>query len=415
MSANGLARRLAVTAAAALALPLAAAVPAQSEPTQSEPTQSEPTQSRPASSRVEHPHRPAPAVTVMTRNVYLGADIMRPIAAVQGLSDPLEIVQALGNATDATRDIVDATDFRVRARLLARELAGKRPDLVGLQEVALWRSGPLQLDEANLLVPNATEVDYDFLRMLRRELAARGVPYRPVSVNWLSDVEAPSFEGSLAAPVDPRDVRLTMRDVILKRVGSRVRVVRHAERQYAAGLELPIAGRAMNFTRGYQWVDLRGRAGSFRFLNTHLEAFSSDIALAQAQELVAGPGSHRRTTVLVCDCNSDPKNGSVKDVDTQPHWAAYRFLTRDARFVDTWLRWLPGWRGSTAGLSETVDDPDASGFDHRIDLVLARGTRKHPVRVVWGAVTGDETRDRDRRTGLWPSDHAGVVMRLRLR
>ncbi len=354
-------------------------------------------------------------VTVMTRNVYLGADIMRPIRAVQGLEDPLAIVQTLGNATDATRDIVDGTDFGVRARLLARELARTRPDLVGLQEVALWRSGPLELDEATLLVPNATKVDYDFLALLRRALRARGVPYRPVSVNPLSDVEAPAFEGPLTAPVDGRDVRLTMRDVILKRVGSPVRVVRARERTFRVGLALDIAGKAMDFTRGYQWVDVRGRAGRFRFVNTHLEAFSSDIALGQAQEMLADAGATRRTTILVCDCNSDPLLETVKPGDTQPHYAAYRLITREAGFVDTWLRWRPASQGWTSGLSETVDDPDASGFDHRIDFVFARGAHPHAVKVKRGAVTGDEIGDRDPSTGLWPSDHAGVVMRLRIR
>jgi hypothetical protein len=32
---------------------------------------------------------------------------------------------------------------------------------------------------------------------------------------------------------------------------------------------------------------------------------------------------------------------------------------------------------------------------------------------MWAKVTGSKLRDRDRATGLWPSDHAGVVIRLR--
>ena len=355
-----------------------------------------------------------PALKVMTRNLYLGTDIMRPIVAIQGKQDaPIpELLTALANATDTARAIVDQTDFGVRAGLLADEIAGKRPDLVGLQEVALWRSGPLQLAQA--AIPNATDVDYDFLTMLRQELKTRGVPYRPVSVNWLSDVEAPSFGGTMQAPTNPRDVRLTMRDVILKRVGSDVKIRNHHEKTYRAGIDITIAGRKLDFTRGYQWVNATRDGQKFRFINTHLEAFSSDIAYAEAQQLLAGPGDYPGTTILVCDCNSDPLNQSVKTgVDTLPHSEPYWLITGKHDFNDTWLQYKPARSGWTSGLTETVDDPDASNFDHRIDMVFARSGSGAPLNVVGGAVTGNTLAATDPATGLWPSDHAGVVMRLR--
>ncbi len=356
-----------------------------------------------------------PALKVMTRNLYLGTDIMRPIVAVQGLTDPLAILVALANATDTARNIVDQTDFRVRSRLLAREIARHKPDLVGLQEVALWRHGPLQLDQ--LTVPNATVVDYDFLKLLRGRLRAAGVPYRPVSVNWLSDVEAPAFGGTLQAPTHPRDVRLTMRDVILKRVGSGIKVLRHHERKYRHGLTVSIAGNTLDFTRGYNWVDVRRGHQRFRFINTHLEAFSSDIAFKQAGEMLAGAGSYRGTTIIACDCNSDPLNSTVKSAppvgDTMPHSAPYWLITGKHDFQDTWLQWKQASAGWTSGLSETVNDPTAAGFDHRIDMVFGRTGDGRRLRVVGGAVTGRTVGVRDPATGLWPSDHAGVVMRLR--
>jgi endonuclease/exonuclease/phosphatase family metal-dependent hydrolase len=241
-----------------------------------------------------------------------------------------------------------------------------------------------------------------------------------VSVNWLSDVEAPAYQGSIADPQnlqDPRDVRLTMRDVILKRVGSPVRILGAHEREYDAGLAIDIAGKSLDFTRGYQWVDARVGWHRFRFVNTHLEAFSSDTAYAQAEELLAGEGATRRTTIMVGDFNSDPVDGSIKTAigDTKRHWAPYYLIKRRGELHDTWLRWAPPEDGWTSGLSETVDDTDASGFDHRIDFVFARTGDGDPLRVKDGEVTGDEVGDRDPATGLWPSDHAGVVMKLQLR
>lgn len=377
----------------------------------------------------------APPLKVMTRNLYLGVDIMRPLAAIAALPEgaPLipDVITTLGNATHVARGIVDETDFGTRSKLLAQEIAAARPDLVGLQEVSLWRSGELQVTQA--AVPNAETVDLDFLKMLRAELKAAGVPYRPVSVNWLSDVESPSFGGTLAAPVNPRDVRLTMRDVILQRVGSGLRVLRHQERDYTNGLQVDIAGRPLDFTRGYQWVDVQRGDKRFRFINTHLEAFSSDMAFAQMKEMLEGPAATARTTIIACDCNSDPLNQSVKTSigDTLPHSEPYWLATGEHEYFDTWLQWKPARFGWTSGLNETVDEPaNADGWPlqgagtadekvswtHRIDLVLARRADGGPLRVVRGEVTGDQVADRyldGVDTGLWPSDHAGVVISLR--
>jgi hypothetical protein len=131
--------------------------------------------------------------------------------------------------------------------------------------------------------------------------------------------------------------------------------------------------------------------------------------------MLAGPGSYKGTTILVCDCNSDPLNQKVKTSigDTLPHSAPYWLITGKNDFNDTWLQWKPAAAGWTSGLSETVDDPDASGFDHRIDMVFGRTGDGRRLRVVGGTVTGNTVASKDPATGLWPSDHAGVVMRLR--
>jgi endonuclease/exonuclease/phosphatase family metal-dependent hydrolase len=209
-------------------------------------------------------------------------------------------------------------------------------------------------------------------------------------------------------------VRLTMRDVILKRVGSDVEVLRHRERAYQEGLVVEIAGKELDFRRGYQWADVKRGDKKFRFVNTHLEAFSSDMAYLQMQEMLEGPGSYPGTTIIACDCNSDPLNQDVKvGIDTRPHSDPYWLATGEHEFFDTWLQHKPARFGWTSGLSETVDDDTAAGFDHRIDLILARRGDGAPLNVKGGQVTGDELADRDPTTGLWPSDHAGVVMRLR--
>jgi endonuclease/exonuclease/phosphatase family metal-dependent hydrolase len=353
----------------------------------------------------------------MTRNLYLGADINRPVVAAataqaQGKT-PEEILLALAHATHTTRAIVDQTDFTVRAPLLADEVARTQPDLIGLQEVALWSHGPIDLGHIGAL--DATDVDYDFLQILLDELAARGLHYEAVEVGERADVEGPSFTGSPfdGTMADARDVRLTMRDVILMRSDNALRVTGSGDHVYEHNLAVSVAGTVMRFDRGYNWVDVRDGSRSFRFVNTHLEAFSSDLALAQASELLAGAPAADRTTVLVCDCNSDPLNSTTKPGDHVPHKAPYLLLTGAGGFTDEWLRWATAEKGSTSGLSELVNDPTAAGFDHRIDLVLARTPTGGGLAVDRGEVTGTDVGDRDPGTGLWPSDHGGVVLRLR--
>jgi endonuclease/exonuclease/phosphatase family metal-dependent hydrolase len=361
---------------------------------------------------------PGKPITVMSRNLYLGANIQRPVdaavAAQAAGGTQQDIVVALANATHVSRAIVDRTNYPVRSRLLAAEIAETAPDLVGLQEVALWRSGPFQPNQ--VAVPNATTVDYDFLEILLDDLAELGAEYEAVRIGTRADVEAPSFTGSpfngtIGGTV--RDVRLTMRDVILMKVDDGLSETAEGGATYAHNLSVTIAGATLNFTRGYDWVDVRAGATSFRFVNTHLEAFSSDLALAQASEMLQATTAAGRSTVIVCDCNSDPLNNSTKPFDHVPHKAPYDLIVGAGDFTDEWLQWAPASQGWTSGLSETVDDPTAAGFDHRIDMVFGRTASGGALGVDRGQVTGDEVGDRDPVTGLWPSDHAGVVLRLR--
>jgi len=71
-------------------------------------------------------------ITVMTRNLYLGANL-DPILQAKSFPDALGAV--------ATRwQLVQANDFRVRARAIAHEIQTARPDVVGFQELVLSRT-----------------------------------------------------------------------------------------------------------------------------------------------------------------------------------------------------------------------------------------------------------------------------------
>jgi hypothetical protein len=360
---------------------------------------------------------PAPLgkpMTVMTRNLYLGADLNPAIRAALA-QPPGSFAQlvALANGTHSVRHIVDQTNFPVRARLLAAEIVANAPDLVALQEVALWRHGPLELNQ--IAVPNATSVDIDFLQILTDELAAQGGSYAVVKVQPEADVEAPSFVGSNPASptADASDIRLTMRDAILMRVDPGLTVLASGSGNYATRFTVGIGSFTYTFLRGYAWADVRAGAKTMRFIDTHLESEFSIFALGQAHELVTGPAAVDQTVTIACDCNSDPLNNNGKPpVDSTPHSAPYHFIVGSG-FTDEWLQWAPAEEGWTSGLSELVNDATADGFDHRIDMIFTRTADGQVAAVDKAQITGNEVADRDPATGLWPSDHAGVVLRLR--
>ena len=330
--------------------------------------------------------RAAAALTFMTRNIYLGGDISKPIGKTGD-----EFVQANSELWDTVRE----TNFPARARLLAREIRRTRPDLIGLQEVALWRRSPQ--GTAGSDAP-ARRVVFDFLRILRRTLARQGIRYRIGSVQREADVEGPTRDGY--------DVRLTMRDAVLVKQRRGLRIRARSGDNFTARFAVPTPAGVYQVLRGWAAVDMSFRGRRFRFVNTHLEAFLGSVRQAQAAELIApgGPANHSQPVVLVGDFNSDPEGRDEGDP------IPYRTLA-DFGFRDTWSQANPGDPGFSCCMNqENVKDPPPAPFDHRIDHIFA----KPRLRVLRTAIVGNAPRNRT-RSGLWPSDHGGHVARLRLR
>jgi endonuclease/exonuclease/phosphatase family metal-dependent hydrolase len=318
-------------------------------------------------------------VTVMSRNLYLGADIITAATA----SDR----EDLRNRASALYDVVNQTNFPARAKALVAEVRANRPDLIGLQEVAHWRRTP---DGVTNDAKDATVTHQDFLAIFLRELRARGLRYRAAVVQQEADFEVPTSRNF--------DVRLTMRDVILVRNdrNARVSVRRTLRGNYRTNLTVNIPIGAVVSLRGWTGVDARLRGRSFRFVNTHLEAYGGEIRNSQARELLRGPlAGRRRQTILVGDLNSAPD-------DTGDEALAYRSV-RSAGFVNAFRR-----APATSGQDEKLDNA-TSKLRRYIDHIMYRPS----LRVVRTRVVGN--RPSDRVSGLWPSDHAGTVARLRLR
>ena len=187
------------------------------------------------------PPPPTRAITVMTRNLYLGADL----TPVMGAASPEQIPAAVGEAWNR----IVLNDFPARADAIAREIQSTRPDVVGLQEVAKFR---IQ-SPGDFLAGNpkaATAVEYDYLMLLLDALQARGLSYTIASVVENTDIELPAITNAGLI-----DVRWTDHDVILVRDG--IQITGETSNNFALNVSIPVGG-AMPITirRGWNRVDL---------------------------------------------------------------------------------------------------------------------------------------------------------------
>ncbi|HET8566037.1 MAG TPA: endonuclease/exonuclease/phosphatase family protein [Solirubrobacterales bacterium] len=348
-------------------------------------------------------------VNVMTRNLYLGADLTPAIES----KSTSEFIEANG----AIYRQLEATNFPVRAKGLAEEILEKGPDLVGLQEVALWRTAPPSLGPVFSGRPEATTVKYDFLKLLLAQLNERKRLYKPVVVQDEFDFEAPADAngqpgdgpggGTGILANAETNARLTMRDAILMRLHSGVKVGNPKSGHFEHLLVEKVAGsKEISVTRGWTSIDATVRGSKkFHFVDTHLEAFDNpaevpSVRAQQASELVApgGPATSRLPVILVGDLNSDVKT-EVKPGDGQ----AYRVLL-GAGFRE---RATDKPTGCCIDGSYDLRTGSAAEMNHKVDHIMTDTPKK--VKLVSSAVTG-----RTMHHGYWDSDHAGLFSSLRI-
>jgi endonuclease/exonuclease/phosphatase family metal-dependent hydrolase len=319
----------------------------------------------------------------MTQNMYAGTS--------------LGFVLASGGApegVDLTLKEIRASHIPERADLLAAKIAAKRPDMVALQEVTLWRTGPTP--------ETATHVLYDQLKLLLRALARHGAPYDIVAVNTLTDLALPGIQGAL---------RYTDRDALLVRSDLRRPVF------YISNTQTHIYDAAFNFqgllvVHGWISADVQVGHSRFRLVVTHLMSpvpdfpAATDVQVAQVNELIDTLRDLTIPVVLSGDFNSDANFGSGPDAT--PSVA----LIEAAGYADIWSIANPGDPGYTWPLF--LDDlfPPPYFFEpfapfERIDLFLSRGVQVISAKQVLTPAP----------RGIMPpyaSDHAGVIATFQL-
>ena len=317
-------------------------------------------------------------VSAQTLNLYLGADLTGAVLA--------PTVPELQVAAGKIYDDILASDPKARLKIQSKLIKRRKPDIIGVQEVETVYRGTLNDPAA------ADEVVLDFEKILKKQLKKRGLPYRTAVRVQNVDVEAPTNLGF--------DVRLVDHDILLVRKGAGVKVQKTNGANFATKLDVPLAGGALGtlpVPRGYVEANVKAHGTKLHVVNTHLEAFLSAPRDAQADELLApgGPLDSKRPVILLGDLNSDPTGTGQGD-------SSYAYQTIvGSGFQD---------RGVTQSTCCFSADLIGGTLTIRIDHVLVRPDAKLKGSQRTGADGAPVT-----AAGQHPSDHAGVVSKLRFR
>lgn len=321
-------------------------------------------------------------VKVMTWNLFYGFDDGPVIAAAMS-GDQAAIAEA---ATVAWGQ-VHATNFHKRVRDIALRIRLEEPDLIGVQEAVSYT----QIGPTGSIVERL-----DHLEILVAALDQAGMKYEIVSSVDVTSVDLPVLD----AAGDLTMVALRDRNAILSRKGHGV-TTSNPQRgtfQYILGppaFPFPLA-------QGWASVDVAAWGHRFRFVTTHLEDASASpdeltpLQMAQAYELANIHLASGLPVVFAGDFNSD---GFRK-------WPTYKLLTQDFGLTDAWTAVHRRAPGLTWGQSPDLLNPFPR-LTQRLDLVLFSGQ----FDVKDADVVGATLRDRV-PAGMWPSDHAGVVVTL---
>ncbi|MGD8840477.1 MAG: hypothetical protein PVI70_12815 [Gammaproteobacteria bacterium] len=372
-------------------------------------------------------------IRVLTQNQYLGANLEPLVTA----SDEVEFNLAMIGVMQA----IGASNYPERVQALAQTIMDSRADLVGMQE--MWSFGCIPVSTT---VPNPCSMFgpafNDHLESTLVALEDIGGGYHVAAVVQNLTIDAPL--PGLPVPGIPvfldndllPDIFVTVidRDVILARDGVEAVPVSYDCLKpsfdgcnYSTVASTSIGDIPLSIERSFVAVDAEVRGRNYRFVNTHLEVRFPDpanpmsryIQSLQATELmgiltVQGAPQGTRTLV-VGDFNSDPDD-PYPSPGSGPFLTPYQQLVSgldwtgtpiSAPYHDTWTMQHKPSPGLTCCEAADLGN-ETSIHDRRVDLIFAL---QKPAKVK-ARVLNTQPEDKT-ASGLWPSDHASVVARLR--
>ena len=357
-----------------------------------------------------------PALTVMSRNIYLGADV--------GVA--LELIPNMPAAAQFMWDQVNKNDFSKRSIALAAEIKKYHPDVIGLQEATIWNckknAWSKKTQVFNFTDQLLAALGGEYVLASKDGTTAFNPGYSINPIPFLTIVKDPARFKKIFGQ-ETAACGFQIGDALAIKKSLSDRVIKVGNTEYDATYN--IVPTLMTIYRGYTWADIKISGTPVRFITTHLESIWDENKIPnsakQASQLISDVDKTDMPLVVIGDFNSDPRDprpANAANPGLQPtaskecpanssKCSAYR-LMMEAGFKDagpdasdpTTYTW-----GMDALL--TGPDPDRLkaaqsmgneyGFTDRLDYIFT----KNGVDVTTSQIIGFKA--------PYATDHAGVL------
>lgn len=252
-------------------------------------------------------HSESTSVAVMTRNIYLGADVGKA----------LELIPNLPAAAQYMWDQVKQTDFSKRAKILASEINQTAPDVIGLQEATIWycKKYPWskKVEVFNFTDQLISELGDKYKLASKDGIKALNPGFSINPIPFLTKVNDPEtfqkiFGSSSAA------CGFETGDALLVKRSNNLEIIAVGNSEYETSYS--IVPTIMTIYRGYSWADIKVNGIPTRFVTTHLESLWDENKIPnsakQAQQLIDDLSNTKMPLIVMGDFNSDPRDPRPK-------------------------------------------------------------------------------------------------------
>ena len=245
-------------------------------------------------------------IKVMSRNLYLGADV--------GVA--MKLLPKFSDAAQFMWDQMKANDFSKRAPKLAQEVITYKPDVIGLQEATIWyckknawSKKTEVLNFTKQFLAATKNLGEEYVLAEKNGVLARNPGYSIAPVPFLTMVNDPATFQPLFGQ-DKAACGFEIGDALAVKKSLAKNIQRVGNTEYEQ--TYTIIPTLMTIYRGYSWADIDFNGVLTRVVTTHLESIWDKNKIPnsaiQAEQLVQDLSRTKLPLVVLGDFNSDPRD-----------------------------------------------------------------------------------------------------------